>query len=108
LTASSALDQGPARVEEGWSGLVLPFLPSKVAAARVSPTLANKSSPVTASPGSLRQDVHDYQQVKPDLFARLISRQRNQARHIQSGACIPDLHFGLKTRGFTPSYIITT
>jgi len=98
LTASSVLDQGS-------EGLVLPLRGWRP---RVSPTLAaNVLTPlcaVTPSSGNRWQDVHDYQSVKPDLFDRLISYQRNQDRHIPSGAGIS----GFKTRDFTPSYIITT
>jgi hypothetical protein len=54
-----------------------------------------------------RQDVHHYQWVKPDLLARLISREGNQDRRVSLDSGISGMRITLKTHRFTTSYTIT-
>jgi hypothetical protein len=45
--------------------------------------------------------------VKPDLLARLISREGNHDRRVSSDAGIAGMRITLKTHHFTTSYTIT-
>jgi hypothetical protein len=85
------------------------YLISQCAAARVGAHPENPDTatpPQSASPAD-RRDVHHYQQVKPDLLARLISCEGNQDRRVSSDAGIPAMRITLKTHNFTTSYTIT-
>jgi hypothetical protein len=65
------------------------------------------SAPAFTMRANHRQDLHHYQWVKPDLLARLISREGNQDRRVSSDPGLVDPRIALKTHGFTTSYTIT-
>jgi hypothetical protein len=65
------------------------------------------SAPALTMRANHRQDLHHYQWVKPDLLARLISREGNQDRRGSLDFGIPGMRITLKTQRFTTSYTIT-